>query len=120
MAHVIVEHPGSTLEVAVLRQRLLVAMLAEVLEAEGKFTRRDGDDLYYDGRKLTVSIAAPAPASCLIHLGVNVDPEGAPVPASGLAEMGLAARPVLEELLTRYARELASAAHAQTKVRTVP
>ena len=120
MAHVIVDHPGCTLEVAVLRQRLLVAILADVLAGEGKIARRDGDDLYYDGRKLTVSIAAPSTASCVIHLGINVDPEGAPVPAVGLGEMGLDARRVLESLLARYTRELATAAHATTKVRTVP
>jgi hypothetical protein len=119
MAHVIVEHPSGTLEAAVLRQRLLVAILGEVLAGEGRLARRDGDDLYYDGRKLTVSIAAPSPDSCLIHLGINVDPRGAPVPAVGLAEMGLDARRILHELLTRYASELAGAAYAQTKVRTV-
>ena len=119
MAHVIVEHPGCPLREAVLRQRLMVAILAEILAGAGKFARRDGDDLYYDGRKLTVSIAAPAPASSLIHLGINVDPQGAPVAAVGLHEMGLDATSVLGELLARYARELESAAYAATKVRTV-
>ena len=119
MAHVIAEHACS-LDVAVLRQRLLVAMLGELLSGRGKRMRRDGDDLYYDGRKLTVSIAAPAPASCLIHLGINVDPDGAPVPAVGLSEMGIDAREALTELLTRYGAELAAVAHAATKVRTVP
>jgi hypothetical protein len=119
MAHVIAEHACS-LELAVLRQRLLVAILGELLNGRGKRVRRDGDDLYYDGRKLTVSIAAPAPASCLIHLGINVDPDGAPVPAVGLAEMKIDARGLLVELLTGYDRELATSAHAASKVRAVP
>jgi uncharacterized protein len=117
MAHVIAEHPGCGLEGAVLRQRLLVCILCEALGGRG--LRRDGDDLYHNGRKLTVSIAAPSPGSSLIHLGINVDPAGSPVPAAGLAELGLDPRGVLNELLERYARELASIAHAQTKVRTV-
>jgi hypothetical protein len=116
---VIAEHTCA-LEVAVMRQRLLVAILGELLSGRGKRMRRDGDDLYYDGRKLTVSIAAPSPASCLIHLGINVDPDGAPVPAVGLSEMRIDAREVLTELLTRYGSELAAVAHAATKVRTVP
>ena len=120
MAHVIAEHPACSLEVAVLRQRLLVAILGDVLSREGRLARRDGDDIYYDGRKLTVSIAAPARASCLIHLGINVDPSGAPVAAVGLGEMGLDPRRVLEELLSRYGHELATAAHATKKVKTVP
>jgi hypothetical protein len=118
MAHVIVEHTCS-LEVAVLRQRILVALLGELLSRRGKRMRRDGDDLYYDDRKLTVSIAAPSSSSSLIHLGINVDPGGAPVAAVGLSEMRIDARELLLELLTRYSRELATAAHAATKVRTV-
>ena len=118
MAHVIVEH-ACTLDVAVLRQRLLVAMLGELLRKRGKRMRREGDDLYYDDRKLTVSIAAPAPSTCLIHLGINVDPAGAPVPAVGLTEMRVEPLEVLNELLTRYGQELAAVAQAATKVKTV-
>ena len=119
MAHVIAEHT-CTLEVAVLRQRLLVALLGEILRKRGKRMRREGDDLYYDDRKLTVSIAAPSAATCLIHLGINVDPAGAPVPAVGLDEMRLDPREIVNELLANYQVELASVAHATTKVRTVP
>jgi hypothetical protein len=120
MAHVIVEHPGCALDLAVLRQRILVAILAGLLGEKGRVARREGDDLYYDGRKLTVSIAAPSPTSSLIHLGINVDPAGAPVSAVGLEEMRIEPRALLHELLSRYAGELASAAHAATKVKTVP
>lgn len=119
MAHVVVEHRDCSLRTGVLRQRLLVCMLCEVVTARGQSVRRDGDDVYVDDRKLTVSIAAPGPSGVLIHLGINVDPAGAPVPAIGLKEMGLDARAVLGELLERYARELQTAAHAETKVRSV-
>ncbi len=91
-------------------------MLAE----RGRAVHRNGDDLFWRDRKLTVSIAAPGPASCLIHLGINVDPEGAPVAAVGLKEMDLDARDVLTALFGRYASELRTAAHAATKVREVP
>ena len=117
MAHVIVEHPGCPLPQAVLRQRLLVCILAEVLGL--RRIRRDGDDVYCEGRKLTVSIAAPSPASSIIHLGINVDPAGAPVPAIGLEELRVDPVSLFAELLERYARELGSIAHAETKVKTV-
>jgi hypothetical protein len=133
MAHVIVEHARCTLQAAVLRQRLLVCILGEVLRERGITAVRDGDDLFVDGRKLTVSIAAPAGATqehpapsggwlgtCLIHLGINVDPAGAPVPAVGLEELVVSPRELLETLLERYRRELATAAHAEIKVRSVP
>lgn len=118
MAHVIVEHPGCPLALAVLRQRLLVCILGDVLGVVR--ARRDGDDLYVAGRKLTVSIAAPSRDASLIHLGINVDPAGSPVPAVGLEELRVDPASLLADLLGRYARELGSIAHAETKVRTVP
>lgn len=120
MAHVIMEHPGCPIGTAVLRQRLLVCILAGLLDGRGVPVRRDGDDLFVGNRKLTVSIAAPSSGSSLIHLGVNIDPSGAPVPAIGLEELSVAPRALLSELLSRYGDELHSCAHAETKVRSVP
>jgi hypothetical protein len=119
MAHVIVEHPACSIARAVLRQRMLVCLLAEQVARAGHAPRRDGDDIYIDDRKLTVSIAAPGPSGALVHLGVNVDPAGAPVPAIGLAELKIDPRDALDALLNDYARELAGMAHAAGKVRTV-
>lgn len=119
MAHVVVEHVACSLQVAVLRQRLLVCNLCEILNERGIAVHRDGDDVFVGGRKLTVSIAAPSRRSCMIHLGIDVDPEGAPVAAVGLDEMGVAPFELLETLLDRYRKELATAAYAETKVRSV-
>lgn len=119
MAHVIVEHRDCDLRVAVLRQRLLVCILREVLHERGCDVRRDGDDLFFHDRKLTVSIAAPASGSCLIHLGINVDAAGAPVAAVGLSELGVAPTELLRSVMDRYVEELNTAAHAETKVRQV-
>lgn len=120
MVHVIVEHPGCSLEKAVLCQRLLVCILCEILHKTGIRVSRRGDDVYFDSRKLTVSIAAPGPESALIHLGINVDPEGAPVPAVGLGELGVGPTGFAEELLERYRSEVESVRYATTKVRPVP
>jgi len=120
MAHVIVEHPACDLEAAVARQRLLVCILCEILGERGFQVRRSGDDVFFDSRKLTVSIAAPGPACSLIHLGINVDPEGAPVPAAGLGEMKIDPAELLGELLERYRREIESIRYATGKVRPVP
>lgn len=120
MAHVIVEHPSCPLAQAVLRQRLLVCILSDILCEMGRSVRRDGDDIYVEGKKLTVSIAAPSPAGSLIHLGINIDPGGAPVAAVGLEEMGIDAKWLLAAVLERYKDEMASCAHAEAKVRRVP
>jgi len=120
MAHVIVEHFDCAITTAVLRQRLLVCMLCEILTGRGITVLRDGDDVFVGDRKLTVSIAAPSTSGrALIHLGINVDPGGAPVPAVGLAELGISPVELLERLLERYSLELESAGQAETKVRTV-
>ena len=119
MAHVIVEHRGCSLRTAVLRQRLLVWNLCELLTERGCVVRRDGDDVYIDDRKLTVSIAAPAAGCNVIHLGINVRPRGAPVPAVGLEELDIEPKWLLEELLGRYRKELSSCRHAEGKVREV-
>lgn len=119
MAHVIIEHYGCSLQAAVLRQRLLICILCEILQEYGVKVNRDGDDVYVGGRKLTVSVAAPSRGVRLIHLGINIDPEGAPVPAVGLDEFDVPPRELLDTLLARYREELASAAYAETKVRSV-
>ncbi len=119
MAHVLAEHPGCNIAEGVLRQRMLVCLLCEILGERFKGVQRSGDDVYYDGRKLTVSIAAPSPGGCMIHLGINVRPEGAPVPAVGLEDMGVDPHELLRRLLDGYDRELRSCAHAQTKVKAI-
>ena len=118
MLHFIIEHFDTDLTRAILRQRLLVCLARELLEgADG--LRRSGDDLYIAERKLSVSIATASPVSTLIHFALNVDPTGAPVPAVGLAELGVVPLPFAELLLARYAEECASIAAARCKVRGV-
>lgn len=134
MLHFVVEHAdaapprGGIPARTALRQRLLVTCAREALE-EGWSVgglRREGDDLFVslpDGkRKLTVSVATRSGSrgTGLIHLGVNIDPEGAPVPAVGLAELGVEARELAGDVMRRYARETDLAAHAVAKVREAP
>jgi hypothetical protein len=122
MLHFLAEHPGDDLLVTVCRQRLLVAAALEILRGltPAAPVRRVGDDLYSGDRKLSVSIATRSPRSGLIHLGVNVDPGGAPVPALGLAEMGVDPADFARRLLAAYAQEMAEIEHARHKVREVP
>lgn len=122
MLHFLVEHfDQRDLEKAVLRQRLLVTLLREMLEGklpQQKFLRR-GDDLYLDGRKMTVSIATISPVSSLIHLGVNISSRETPVPAVGLEDLGLDAKELAQTLMERYQDETASVEKARCKVKAV-
>lgn len=121
MLHFIVEHFDHDLERLVCRQRLLVALIGEILNgALGRHAlRRRGDDLFEGEGKVSVSIATLSPVSGLIHTGLNVISEGAPVPARGLADWGLEAPPIARRILDAYAEELASMHHARCKVRGV-
>ena len=120
MLHFIAEHFNCDLPSAVLRQHLLCAIAAEVLSRiSGTTIRREGDDLFVDDRKLSVSIATVSPVSALIHLGINIDPAGAPVPAIGLEELGVDSDQAGESIAHAYADEMRQVAAACTKVRWV-
>lgn len=120
MLHFIVEHFDADLKCAVLCQRLLVTHAADVISAQsGMAVRRDGDDLFIGDHKLSVSIATVSPVSALIHLGINVDASGAPVPAVGLKELDLSPLAVGEEIAEEYAEEQRQVAAACHKVKWV-
>lgn len=105
----------------VFRQRLLICIIKELLEKRGVFVVRNGDDVMINGRKLSVSIATKSTTSILIHTGLNIESEGAPVKASGLtSELGITdIRAFAQEVMTAYAEELKDIELASTKVRGV-
>ncbi|MBI4231128.1 MAG: DUF366 family protein [Planctomycetes bacterium] len=115
MLHLIVEHFGERLDGAVWRQRILVTLASELLRERRIGVRRSGNDLFVGRRKLSVSIASCGALSAKIHLGINIDPAGAPVPAIGLARLRVPARPFARSLLSDYAAECSSALRAQAK-----
>ena len=105
----------------VFRQRLLICTIKEALETGGVKVTRDGDDLFFDGRKLTVSIATKSATSVLIHTGVNIISSGAPVKASGLGEdIGIDdIEGFAKEVMTKYSEEIHDIIQASAKVRGV-
>lgn len=122
MVHLIVEHPGLDLAHITSRQRLLMAITLELLNANlgEPLLHREGDDLHLRDRKLSVSVATVSPTSGLIHSGFNCRGEGAPVAAIGLEELAFAPREFAARLLGAYAEEIDSAATAAQKVKPVP
>jgi len=105
----------------VFRQRLLICKIKEALEKRGFKILRDGDDLFYENKKLTVSIATKSATSVLIHTGINIDSEGAPVKASGLtSDLKITeVKDFAKEVMTSYAEEINDIILASTKVRGV-
>ncbi len=105
----------------VFRQRLLICTIKEALERRGIKVERSGDDLFVDGKKLTVSIATRSLTSILIHTGINIDSTGAPVKACGL-QNDLQITDIKEfanEIMKNYSEELEDIVLASTKVRGV-
>jgi hypothetical protein len=88
MLNFIVEIFGIDLQQGVLLQRLFTCIIQDRVNAllPSPAIRRRGDDLFYqDTAKLSVSICTKSPTSILIHTGLNIDAQGTPVEAAGLA-----------------------------------
>jgi uncharacterized protein len=122
MIHFLVEHFVMPLSEGVVRQRLLIALIAEELRSYPRAAGivRQGDDLYDGKKKLSVSIATVSPVSCCMHIGLNIIAKGAPVPAKGLADYGIDPARFAARIMQRYADECAEMEEAQCKVRSVP
>ncbi len=105
----------------VFRQRLLICCIKEALEKRGFKVKRSGDDLFINDRKLSVSIATKSTTSVLIHTGVNILSEGAPIPVSGLkSDLGIDdAKEFAIEVMQNYSEEIEDIILASTKVRGV-
>jgi hypothetical protein len=105
----------------VFRQRLLICTIKEALEKRGFKITRSGDDLFLEDKKLTVSIATKSATSVLIHTGINIISEGAPVKASGLSsELGISdIKELAQEIMTNYSEEIDDIILASTTVRGV-
>ena len=121
MLSFISEQFGVNLVEGVYRQRLLICIIKELLEKKGIFVKRNGDDLIINGGKLSVSIATKSVTSILIHTGLNIMSEGAPVKASGLtSDLGITDIDGFAlEVMKRYSEEVEDINLASTKVRGV-
>jgi len=121
MLSFISEQFNVSLTEGVYRQRLLMTIIKEALEKRGIFVVRDGDDLFINGKKLSVSIATKSATSILIHTGLNITSDGTPIPTVGLTS-DLNIKDIncfAEEIMLRYSQEVDDIIMATTKVRGV-
>src|SRR3989338_108786 len=121
MVHFIAEFFDLDLEKTVYRQRLLVAIMKEILEQKlGKELIRRGDDIYDEDAKLSVSIATLSGISTLIHTGINISSHNTPVKTKGLiSDYNLDPTAFSKEVLGAFKNELESSWLARCKVRSV-
>lgn len=120
MLHFILEDFHLDLAAGILLQRVMVCSLLECLQRRGiRGLRRQGDDLYRGDHKLNVSIATRSPVSTLIHLGVNIETKGTPVPTVGLQEWDVAPAELAKTFLESLQKEYEEIFQAAYKVRPV-
>lgn len=123
MLSFIEENFNSSLEEMVYKQRLLVTITKELIEHKNPSIKviRSGDDLYIDNKKLSVSIATKSITSTLIHFGLNIDAENAPVNAADLVKDAKITdiKQFAKELLDKYKEETEDISLAACKVRGV-
>ncbi len=123
MLNFIEENFNSSLIEMVYKQRLLVTITKEVIEKNYPSVKisRNGDDLFVNGKKLSVSIATKSITSTLIHFGLNIVADGAPVKASDLTiDVGVDdIKTFAERILQAYKDEISDINFAVSKVRGV-
>lgn len=124
MVSFILEHFEMCLSEAVTRQRLLICIIIEelskILKNNTEITR-SGDDIYVNNKKLSVSIATKSLTSSLIHIGLNINSDGAPIEACGLQnDLGIdEIEKFAKKIMKRYIDENAEIRDAICKVRGV-
>ena len=120
MLNFIIEQFNCPLEQMVWTQRLFMSIIKECLERRGAKITRYGDDLFFEDRKLSVSIATKSITSCLIHTGLNIIKEGAPISVSDLTEIGVDdIKGFAKEVMEKFKEENFSIKLATCKVRGV-
>ena len=121
MLNFIIEHFDYSIKEIALAQLLLIQSIREVFWDDYKVDlKRNGDDLFYDDRKLSVSIATKSIVSGLIHTALNIDSTGAPVKASDINEIGIKDYKLLaQKIMRRYSDNIDKVNFAITKVRGV-
>ena len=123
MLSFIEENFDSSLVEMVYKQRLLVTITKELIEKKNPSVNitRSGDDLFIGDKKLSVSIATKSITSTLIHFGLNIDANGAPINAADLvADAGIIdIKEFANEIMQAYALEIKDIHLSSCKVRGV-
>lgn len=137
MVHFIIELFNQPLCLAVAYQRLFVGLikdticqfLSDQMEPDHSISadpikfynklQRKGDDLYFEDKKINVSIATASPISSLIHIGVNVSHKGTPVDTMGLNDFQIDPYQFANNIMDCFLEEYTSMKKALCKVKWV-
>jgi hypothetical protein len=120
MLHFVFEIFQRELVSAVFLQRLFASLIQSyVFENSKIYLKREGDDLYLDNKKFSISIAAPAVNSMMVHFALNVVNQGTPVKTLSCEELNINPEVMADELLKKISHEYQSILNASFKVRSI-
>ena len=105
------------LGIVALQRLFMSIIMEEINQIKGyNIINRKGDDLYFEDKKLSVSIATSSPISKIIHAAVNIVSKGAPVKVISLSELNLEAVEFAHIIMDRFVNEFESIKTARVKV----
>lgn len=123
MLHFIIEIFQPNLFIGVTSQRLFASIARDYLqETATKVLGQDallrrGDDIFWQDKKLSISIASGSAVSTQIHFAMNISTLGTPVKTTSLEELNLDPKTVALDLMALWLKEFTSIEIATKKVR---
>ncbi len=120
MLNFIIEVFGFELKGLVALQRLFICIVKEIFDENyGIKLIRNGDDLFFDNRKLSISIATLSPISGLIHIALNIKKSGCPIPVSCLEEFNIEVEEFANKVMDKFVHEFEDIVFSSVKVNWV-
>jgi hypothetical protein len=122
MLHFIVEVFDRELATGVLLQRIFAAISKDILQNLSPILvndrmLRDGDDLFWGDRKLSISIASRSAVSTMMHFALNITNNGTPVRTCCLGDLQVEPLHFAGLLMDAFTKEWQSVLKATRKVR---
>lgn len=123
MLHFVIEMFNYPLSSAISLQRLMGEILIQKMLEHGKGPireiKRKGDDLYWNKKKLNISIATCSNTSSLIHFAVNIVNDGTPVETCCLKDFSIEnVSDFAQKYMDELKEEILSQKRALVKVRS--
>lgn len=122
MVHFIMEVFDRELATGVLLQRIFASIVRDLLVEMSPLLQeqslvRDGDDLYWGDRKLSISIASKSAVSTMVHFAVNITNAGTPVRTCALDDLEVDPKEFAQAAMDALSMEWSSVLKATRKVR---
>ena len=117
MLHFIVEFFARDIFFGVLFQNVLISEIQnELLDCNIK---KFGDDLFFEDKKLSISVCTVSPVSTLIHIGINISSLDTPVKTISLEDLNIDYNEFKIKILDRTQKEYTRILMAISKVKPV-